>query len=404
MGLFEQFPFTNFHEMNLDWIIKEIKENENKINEVNKEKNSPVFETVDNMLKSNTDFRSCICLKYSDKNNEIHKSYWEKTAEDYNGISILKGNGTNWKIYGEVDILSISDQILDYSEIINHLIEKEYRIFIPAGIFYFSVSINKRFRIRGSGLDTIIYPINDIIFNLRSNGTALNGSYMCDMYAKSGGNNKTFFYCESINNNDNDMMDRCVFDNLKIENFAYAFNIKSRVIYNIFNRVNIDGSLGYGIVVNNAGTNMAFNANTFYNCDFQNCVNSAIYIRTSTTEYKCIGNNFIACRIQGNLHNLGGMESNSIYAVDIYGYGDIFTFNNCYFENNNTKDTSKYIFSIGGTTYITIANSCFTLEGNIITNNTNCKCDIISCYKTTDITGNVTFGPGTTTVAYGNIQ
>ena len=26
MGLFEQFPYANFHELNLDWILKKIKE------------------------------------------------------------------------------------------------------------------------------------------------------------------------------------------------------------------------------------------------------------------------------------------------------------------------------------------------------------------------------------------
>ena len=33
MGLFNQFPFTNFHEMNLDWLISSVKElKENNIN------------------------------------------------------------------------------------------------------------------------------------------------------------------------------------------------------------------------------------------------------------------------------------------------------------------------------------------------------------------------------------
>ena len=27
MGLFDQFPYTNFHELNLDWILKALKEN-----------------------------------------------------------------------------------------------------------------------------------------------------------------------------------------------------------------------------------------------------------------------------------------------------------------------------------------------------------------------------------------
>ena len=32
MGLFDQFPYTNFHELNLDWLIKLIKELENTVN------------------------------------------------------------------------------------------------------------------------------------------------------------------------------------------------------------------------------------------------------------------------------------------------------------------------------------------------------------------------------------
>lgn len=34
MGLFEQFPFTNFHEMNLDWLLGKVKQNTNDIAEI----------------------------------------------------------------------------------------------------------------------------------------------------------------------------------------------------------------------------------------------------------------------------------------------------------------------------------------------------------------------------------
>lgn len=34
MGLFEQFPYTNFHELNLDWILKKIKELDEKVNNI----------------------------------------------------------------------------------------------------------------------------------------------------------------------------------------------------------------------------------------------------------------------------------------------------------------------------------------------------------------------------------
>lgn len=34
MGLFEQFPYANFHELNLDWILKKIKELDEKVNSI----------------------------------------------------------------------------------------------------------------------------------------------------------------------------------------------------------------------------------------------------------------------------------------------------------------------------------------------------------------------------------
>lgn len=34
MGLFEQFPYTNFHELNLDWILKKIKELDEKVDNI----------------------------------------------------------------------------------------------------------------------------------------------------------------------------------------------------------------------------------------------------------------------------------------------------------------------------------------------------------------------------------
>ena len=34
VGSFEQFPYTNFHELNLDWIIEKIKEFKNEIDNI----------------------------------------------------------------------------------------------------------------------------------------------------------------------------------------------------------------------------------------------------------------------------------------------------------------------------------------------------------------------------------
>lgn len=34
MGIFEEFPYTNFHELNANWILKKIKEMKDDINEL----------------------------------------------------------------------------------------------------------------------------------------------------------------------------------------------------------------------------------------------------------------------------------------------------------------------------------------------------------------------------------
>lgn len=34
MGLFEQFPYTNFHELNLDWVLSKLKELDEKVNNI----------------------------------------------------------------------------------------------------------------------------------------------------------------------------------------------------------------------------------------------------------------------------------------------------------------------------------------------------------------------------------
>ena len=34
MGLFEQFPYSNFHELNLDWVLARIKELDEKVDSI----------------------------------------------------------------------------------------------------------------------------------------------------------------------------------------------------------------------------------------------------------------------------------------------------------------------------------------------------------------------------------
>ena len=53
MGLFEQFPFTNFHEMNLDWVINEIKNLGNEVDNFSSELQNYVYEYLDKWIHDN---------------------------------------------------------------------------------------------------------------------------------------------------------------------------------------------------------------------------------------------------------------------------------------------------------------------------------------------------------------
>ena len=53
MGLFNQFPFTNFHEMNLDWVISEIQKLGNKVDNFSNELQNYVYEYLDKWVHDN---------------------------------------------------------------------------------------------------------------------------------------------------------------------------------------------------------------------------------------------------------------------------------------------------------------------------------------------------------------
>lgn len=46
MGIFEHFPYTNFHELNLDWLLKAVKELDKKIESIQLA-SDPVFINID---------------------------------------------------------------------------------------------------------------------------------------------------------------------------------------------------------------------------------------------------------------------------------------------------------------------------------------------------------------------
>ena len=67
MGLFEQFPFTNFHELNLDWIIQELKKrSENMVLSVNGETGDVILYKSENIVFPEVDSNTWRMVRVAD--------------------------------------------------------------------------------------------------------------------------------------------------------------------------------------------------------------------------------------------------------------------------------------------------------------------------------------------------
>jgi len=55
MAVFEQFPYTNFHELNLDWIIKQMKDVLGSVEELSAKLDSELEQTILEYLNEHLD-------------------------------------------------------------------------------------------------------------------------------------------------------------------------------------------------------------------------------------------------------------------------------------------------------------------------------------------------------------
>lgn len=98
MGLFEHFPYSNYHELNLDWILSKVKELQENIDEINSWKetfsaqiNSQISDLINqvnaefNQLKTDiakefTDYRTETDAKFEAQREETQKKFDTLTA------------------------------------------------------------------------------------------------------------------------------------------------------------------------------------------------------------------------------------------------------------------------------------------------------------------------------------
>jgi hypothetical protein len=89
MGLFEQFPYANFHELNLDWILKKIKELDEKVDSIEdrilKEANAYTDQQIAGLRRDFAELEADFAVFKSDINAQFaaYTAKQDKAFADY---------------------------------------------------------------------------------------------------------------------------------------------------------------------------------------------------------------------------------------------------------------------------------------------------------------------------------
>lgn len=132
MGLFNQFPYTNFHELNLDWIVNQMsaqKDLVEKIDEHVTEVDQHVTEVNNNVLNVNEH----IDAKVAEIAPPLVKSTVEKMSED----GKLLGNSVFNVVMHGADNTGTADA----SDAIQYTINKYHFAYIPNGLYKISKTL-----------------------------------------------------------------------------------------------------------------------------------------------------------------------------------------------------------------------------------------------------------------------
>ena len=227
MGLFEQFPYTNFHGENLDWLISEVKKNETEIN--------ANATDIDNINKEIKDIKMHAI-------EGVHDSPY-------------------------VNIMDFVENINeDITAVFNNLYSKGYRYFyFPEGTYHIKFEECVDYNIKGDGLNKTIIK-------------AIPNKYECAMYVDSTRAHikmegftltspdettaKTMYGFRIMSRTGH--LDCSIFKDIKFTEFAAGFYCEGMAIWNSFYGCAFYGNYGDGLRVDGVSINTPFNNNNFY--------------------------------------------------------------------------------------------------------------------------------------------
>lgn len=320
MFLWDVYPYTNFHELNLDWVLERVKANEGAVEALTKTVNS--LPGVDSALPPSPYIN----------------------IEDY----ITEEGGRNNVTYAIAKMLD----------------EGHRYIFLPPGTYRFNWPANSgEFHLRGSGSNgTTIQPATtDPLF--RFTGTvdysSIEGLHAINI--QSG-----WMITDGIRIESGAQWDHAFMQDVVFENFRYGFVNYGRVIWGLFSKCAFIGSSDSALE-SSTSVNSPFNNNTFINCRFNNNRNRALNI-ASADRTGAIGNSFFGCNIEQNLlpSNAFGNPTDGVKEAVRLSAACSTLFSGCYFESNTNHGYGERAILVYDLATATFDGCSFTLEQNAL--------------------------------------
>lgn len=348
--------------------------NEGKLEEL-MAKTYAVYMSLESAINSNVNGEDGTYILVMSANGYVKPSVWRMASNGVESILQHKTKG-KWIVYAEticdVGALGLKQYPIDTTVDINTILSSEFKeIHFPPYHYSFTMEIDRSVSLIGSGTGTGKTKITHPTDNFYDTCVSLNANYI---YISN-----IHFVC--LANNDqingfvvNRQCDYSVFENIRIENFATAFLVNGRFIWNILRNAELVGSFYAGLYM---ATTEPVNTNEFYSCVIDDNVQYGVYLDLTGLSFN---NTFYGCTIEGNGNSNFGMETTVSCAIYVAAFAN---FINCYFENNGVQNTVEDYAVFKVFNFVNVIGSSFIIEQRDLfwLVNDAINCNLIGCYQ-----------------------
>lgn len=334
-----------------------------------------VYMSLESAINSNVNGEDGNYILVLSANGYAKPSLWKLSSMGTESILQHKTKG-KWIVYAEstcdVGALGLKQYPINTTTDMKTILDSEFKeIHFPPYHYSFTMTINRSVSLVGSGSGRNITKITHPTDNFYDTSVLLNADYI---YISN-----MHFACIANNDQINGFVvstkcDYSKFENVRIENFATAFLVKGRFIWNILRNVELVGSFYAGLYMR---TTEPVNTNEFYSCVIDDNVQYGVYLDLTGLSFN---NTFYGCTIEGNGNSNFGMETTVSCAIYVAAFAN---FINCYFENNGVQNTVEDYAVFKVFNFVNVIGSSFIIEQRDLfwLVNDAIDCNLIGCYQ-----------------------